>query len=474
MKKKMLSLIVLITSDLATVVVSFGLAYLIRKEILPHIHHEFDKPLLPISVFLNYYYMLSIWLAVFLYEKLYTKRLPFWQEVKILIKSATLSSSFIMIMIFIARKQIEFSRTIVVLAWLLSLVLFPLSRFVVKIFLVKTNLWKKKLLIIGVQETSLLVLESITANKTMGYEVLGFLDEDPEKLGKKFKGVKVLGPLSRLEELTRAYEFKDIIITTPHLPRSKLEMLLSECMQYSDSMWLIPRSGDFITEGVEIEVMGEVLSLAIKKNLAKPWNILIKNIFELSLSVLLVILLFPLFVIIALAIKIDSKGPVFYVQERIGSGKSVFKMYKFRSMYLGNDKKLEQHLETNPQAREEWEKFKKLKHNDPRVTRVGKFLRRFSLDELPQLFNILQGKMSLVGPRPYLKKELEGKETFKDHITAVKPGITGLWQTKGRSELPFLKRISLDEYYIRNWSLWLDLTILMKSIKIWLSGKGAY
>jgi undecaprenyl-phosphate galactose phosphotransferase len=473
--KKVLTFLVLMISDILIALLSFILAFFIRSEILPQLFVRFKEiELAPFSNFLQYFYMASIWTIIFAYEKLYTKRFSFWEEVKVLLKSATIASSVIMIIFFISRKQIGFSRTIVVLAWMLSLVLFPLSRYVIKTLLINANLWKKKLLILGIQQTSLQVLKNIKANKTMGYEVIGFLDDDPEKLGKKYMGVEVLGPISQFEEIASTYKFKDIMIATPHLPRHKLETLLSKCARISDSMWLIPRSGDFITEGVDIEIIGDVLSLYFKKNLAKPWNIAIKNIYETSLTILFVILFLPVFLVIALAIKLDSKGPIFYIQERIGQAKSIFKLFKFRSMYMDNDERLTDYLKENPQARVEWDKYKKLKNHDPRVTPVGKFLRRYSLDELPQLFNVLQGKMSLVGPRPYLSKELEGKDTFKNVIALVKPGITGLWQISGRSELPFARRITLDEYYIRNWSVWLDVTILLKSFKVWFSQKGAY
>lgn len=473
--KKILTLFILMASDIFLVWLSFILAFFLRSEILPNIFQTFREiELAPFSNFLDLYYLAGVWTIIFATKKLYTKRYSFWEEVKVLVQSSTIASSVIMIFFFISRRQIGFSRTIIVMAWLLSLVLFPLSRFLIKTFLVKANLWKKKLLILGIQQTSLQILKNIKANKTMGYEVIGFLDDDPEKWGKKYFGVEVLGPVSQFEEIANTYKFKDIMVATPHLPRKKLEQLLSKCARISDSMWLIPRSGDFITEGVEIEIIGDVLSLYIKKNLAKPWNIALKDIFETSLTIIFVLVLLPVFIVIAFAIKFDSKGPVFYTQERIGHGKSIFKLFKFRSMYLDNDQRLAKYLETNPKAQKEWIRYKKLKNHDPRVTPMGKFLRRFSLDELPQLFNVLHGQMSLVGPRPYLPQELEGKETFKDIISLVKPGITGLWQISGRSELPFSRRISLDEYYIRNWSLWLDITILLKSLRVWLSHKGAY
>jgi len=143
-------------------------------------------------------------------------------------------------------------------------------------------------------------------------------------------------------------------------------------------------------------------------------------------------------------------------------------------MYLDAETRLEKHLQQNPLLREEWIRFKKLKTSDPRVTRIGKFLRKYSLDELPQLINVLKGEMSLVGPRPYIIEELEGIKEIRSMLLQVRPGITGLWQVSGRSLLPFEERLALDEYYLRNWTLWQDIVILIKTIGVFFSGKGAY
>ncbi len=474
-QKKVLSLLILILSDFMVVILSLLLAYLVRSSLLPGILRAYKQIwLAPFSYYLQFFYFAGIWIVIFANEKLYTKRFPLWEEVKILLKSTTISSSLIMIMIFVARMQLEFSRTIVITVWILSLFLFPLFRFLTKTLLVKFNLWKKNLLIIGVMQTALLVLKCIQKNKTMGYEVLGFLDDDPAKIGKTYGGVKVLGPISEQENIAKTYGSKDIMVSTPTLPREKLKELLVKCEIISESLWLIPRTGDFITEGVEINPLGEVFVLRIKRNLTKPWNILLKNLFDITLTIILIIFTLPLMFVISLAIKLNSKGPVLFIQERLGQREKPFNLFKFRSMYINSNQLLSEYLEENPESKEEWRKYKKLKNYDPRITKVGRFLRKYSLDEFPQLFNIIQGKMSLVGPRPYLLEELEGKESFKHTVSRVKPGITGFWQTSGRSELHFDKRIALDEFYIRNWSSWLDMTILMKSIKIWLSGKGAY
>jgi undecaprenyl-phosphate galactose phosphotransferase len=239
-------------------------------------------------------------------------------------------------------------------------------------------------------------------------------------------------------------------------------------------MWLIPRSGDFITEGVNIEVLGDILTLNIKRNLMKPWNILFKTIYEKILTFILFIIFLPLLLIISLIIKLDSPGPVLYIQKRVGKDNKLFNLLKFRSMYLDNESRIEDYLNSHPAVRTEWEKYRKIRGEDPRITRAGKWLRKFSLDELPQLLNVLGGSMNLVGPRPYLPEEVKDKDPFIKSITRVKPGITGLWQVSGRSHVPFNERLNIDEYYIRNWSLWMDVVILFKSIPVFLSHKGAY
>ena len=177
--------------------------------------------------------------------------------------------------------------------------------------------------------------------------------------------------------------------------------------------------------------------------------------------------------IIALSIKINSKGPAIFSQERIGRNDRSFRCYKFRTMYNDAEKRLDTLLENNPEAKEEWEQYWKLQ-DDPRITTIGSFLRKTSLDELPQLFNVLKGDMSLVGPRPVTKKEID--EYYKESAKlcfGVPPGITGLWQVSGRSNTNYNYRIALDLWYVRNWNLWLDIVILLKTLKVVLNKEGA-
>ena len=200
-----------------------------------------------------------------------------------------------------------------------------------------------------------------------------------------------------------------------------------------------------------------------------------KRIFDKTFAILAIIIFSPLMLIIALLIKITDKGPIFFKQKRIGFQGKPFYVIKFRTMYPDAEKRLEELLEKDPKAKEEWEKYWKLK-KDPRITPIGKFLRKTSLDELPQFFNVLKGEMSVVGPRPVVEKEL--KKFYKDkakYYFSVKPGITGYWQVEGRSDIEdYKKRVEMDVWYVKNMSFWLDLKIILKTIWVMLTGKGAY
>ena len=205
-----------------------------------------------------------------------------------------------------------------------------------------------------------------------------------------------------------------------------------------------------------------------------PWW---KRSFDITFSLLALLITFPLLLVIALIIKLTDRGDIFFKQKRPGLRGQNFVLYKFRTMYPNNEKILEDYLKKNPKAREEWKLYRKLKSYDPRVTPIGRFLRKFSLDELPQFFNVLKGDMSVVGPRPYIYEELEEykiPESVRQKLFSVKPGITGLWQVQARNEATFEDRVRLDLDYIDNLSFWLDLKIIFKTIWVMLTGKGAY
>lgn len=198
-----------------------------------------------------------------------------------------------------------------------------------------------------------------------------------------------------------------------------------------------------------------------------------KRGFDVGLVLLVLPLLVPVMALIAMAIRWDSAGPILLFQRRVGRHGSIFKMWKFRSMVVGADVKLERYLSENPQARIEWNETQKLRF-DPRVTKLGRFLRRTSLDELPQLWNVLCGEMSLVGPRPIVSEEISRYEAVYPLYMQSRPGLTGLWQVSGRSNVSYSRRIVLDKIYIRRWSMKMDLRILLRTIPAVLFGRGAY
>jgi undecaprenyl-phosphate galactose phosphotransferase len=228
------------------------------------------------------------------------------------------------------------------------------------------------------------------------------------------------------------------------------------------------------TVGVETEDLDGLLLLHMRWNLAKPWNLALKRTFDLGVATAIILVLSPLLAAAAFAIRLDSAGPILFRQRRLGRGWRTFRCMKFRSMYRDNAARLREYLASNPDARAEWEHFAKLKSFDPRVTRAGRILRRFSVDELPQLLNVLKGEMSLVGPRPNLPRETQRMGDFAETILKAPPGISGLWQVSGRNELPFEQRLRLDEYYVRNWSLWMDVIVLVKTIGAVMRRQGAY
>jgi len=475
MEKRIASFATLFVSDMLVLLISVMLAHFIRDNILPHFLLRFKiVPRYSLSHYLGYFYIGLACASVFAYERLYTKRFPFWEEVKILSKSSTIFFCILFILGFLTRKQTQFSRTILIATWLISLIFFPISRYLIKMLLIRIGLWNKSLLIIGANDLGATILENIKKNPTLGYTKLGFINKDPQDIGKEIQGVKIVGVISQLNDVAKSNNSRDIIIALSDLTREELLQLISTAENLSETVWVVPRFGDIITSGVEIENLGRIYALNIKKNLSKPWNLLIKNLYDICAAVIIIIILLPVLALISVAIKLDSPGPVLFIQKRIGKQKKAFKLLKFRSMYIDADHRLEKYFKNDPMAIEEWQRYKKLKNHDPRVTRVGKIIRRYSLDELPQLFNVLQGKMSLAGPRPYITEEIEKQDAFMTIIGRVKPGITGLWQTSGRSELSFEERIALDKFYVHNWSLWLDIVILLKSIRVPFSKKGAY
>lgn len=230
---------------------------------------------------------------------------------------------------------------------------------------------------------------------------------------------------------------------------------------------------EILTSSMQTRDLGGILGFSSTHNLTKRWNLFIKRFIDLFLCIIAAVIVIPFSIIIGIIIKITSPGPIFYGHKRVGKNGKEIKCWKFRSMCNNSQEILEKILKEDPVRRAEWEKDRKFV-DDPRVTKFGKFLRKTSLDELPQLWNIFIGEMSFVGPRPVTKDELEKYGENAEFILSVKPGLSGMWQISGRSDTGYEERITLDTYYIQNWSVWLDIWIIIKTVWVVINGKGAY
>ncbi|MDP3295980.1 MAG: undecaprenyl-phosphate galactose phosphotransferase WbaP [Thermodesulfovibrionia bacterium] len=472
MKKKYLGKVLLFIIDVITIFIILQCAIFLRKNVLPYF---LQFPEFQAIDFTFFWWVFPVWLSFFAYEGLYTKRFSFWDEVKVLWKVVFFSTVGVFSVLFLGKIGEQISRTVIVLMGVVSFLILPLIRVNTKKLLIRWDLLKSKVLILGAGKTGKLILNALKRDTNLGYDVAGFLDDDPGKIGKRIDGVKIHMGVDRAERYINRCEIHDVIIAMPGCERGRLITLINQLQHKAQNILLIPDVFGIAVLGTSLQhfFQEQAIGLEVKNNLAKPINILIKKFFDLIVSIGLVfIFAIPLFIIVIL-IKINSKGPAIFSQERIGRNDRPFRCFKFRTMYVDAENKLSELLENNPEAKEEWEQCWKLQ-DDPRITTIGSFLRKTSLDELPQLFNVLKGDMSLVGPRPVTKKEID--EYYKESAKlcfGVPPGITGLWQVSGRSNTNYNYRIALDLWYVRNWNLWLDIVILLKTVKVVLNKEGA-
>ncbi len=469
--RDLLAGIILAFSDMLALTLSFLLAYYMAVEIvIPTLRPLGISPLRSIAFHrLTLFLLWILWIIIAFSHGMYSRRMSFWEEIRACFKTSFFATLLVFSVTFLVKKEEVLSRTLLLLTFGISLVAVPLIRLSAKKLLYRKGLWKKKCLIVGrLQQIAPLVV-NLMKEWPLGYEIVGIVDETSQQ--ESFRGIEVFRNRKEIPEIIKEKEVRTIFID---LQSNTSPKELTEVEELAESIRLLPPLNFLSLGWVEIESIGDLSVLRLHQNLFKPWNVVIKNVGEFLFALVATILSLPLFLVIAIAIKLDSEGKILFVQERLGKGGRVFKMFKFRTMYPDADERLRRYLQEHPEKKEEWEKYRKLRGEDPRVTRVGKFLRKWSLDELPQLLNVLKGEMSIVGPRPYMKEELPLIGEYSRIIFRVKPGITGLWQVRGRSELPFRERLLLDEFYVRNWSLWLDIVILFKTIKIVLSGRGAF
>jgi Undecaprenyl-phosphate galactose phosphotransferase WbaP len=366
------------------------------------------------------------------------------------------------------------TRWALLLSWTLSLVFVPVGRLIASHFLSQRSWWGIPVLVLGTGPTAQTLIRNLGANRALGYRPVACLGDDANGL-EECQGIPMVGGLEAAAYCASVYRIRCAVVAMPGLPRTELLAGLERWSKVFPTIVLIPDLLGMASLWVEARDMGGVLGLELRQNLLIPLNRWLKRGADIVISLVAVGAAAPVIALAALWIKRISPGAAFYWQEREGKDGAPIRVFKLRTMYADAERMLESHLARDPEARREWQRSCKLK-NDPRVLPVaGNFLRRTSIDELPQLWNILRGDMSLVGPRPFPRYHNQRfPAEFQKLRTHVTPGLTGLWQISGRADGDLQTQTAMDSYYIRNWSPWLDLYILVRTVQTVLSRQGAY
>jgi undecaprenyl-phosphate galactose phosphotransferase len=466
---------VLAALDLALVVLCFEAAVLARLELLPRLPMVRFPEAGPTGEILTIWWVPALWAFFAAYEGLYTRRFSYWDEIKTLWKIAFFATVGVFTLASVGKMGDEISRTVVILLGAAAFFLWPPLRMVAKRALRAAGLLKRRVLVLGAGKTGLLISRALRKEPNYGYEVVGFLDDDPAKVGCVLDGVKVHRGVDLAERYIARCGVTDLVLAMPGVPRERVQGILNAIQQKVERILFVPDVFGMSVVGTTLQhfFQEQAIALELKNNLAQPLNRATKRLFDYVVgAALLAALALPLMLIAAI-VSLTSPGPVLYRQRRVGRHGVLFDCLKFRTMYADAEKRLGEILSTDPSALDEWNARWKLA-DDPRVTRIGRFLRLTSLDELPQIFNVLRGEMSLVGPRPVTQDEIDlYYRESASLVLSVLPGITGLWQVSGRSETSYDYRIALDNWYVRNWNLWLDVVILLKTLPVVYRREGA-
>ncbi|MBE0499795.1 MAG: exopolysaccharide biosynthesis polyprenyl glycosylphosphotransferase [Campylobacterales bacterium] len=438
--KNNISKIFLVSSDLLAIALSIVLAYYTRQMFDGLFGHALS---IPLEKFLSLYMLFFAIIGMFFYEGSYTKRFDFWHESRQVLKGLFFAFLLIMAYLAITKSVTNYSRFVIVFVFVYASFFVPLFKNILKKLLYKAGIWQREAKVYGDDE--------FVQTEIFGNPYLGYVHADKK-------------------------EPKTVFINSSNLNASELESIIdSEICSKHEVIFIPMIKGYELSQSYIYELSNTRTNLIeIKNRLKSKYRRRLQEIFNYAFALLLLPVLLPIIAILAYLIKKESPGSVFFSHNRIGKRGKIIPTWKFRSMYQDAAERLEKLLAEDENIRKEWETNFKLR-DDPRVTKIGAFLRKTSLDELPQIFNVLKGEMNFVGPRPVIQKEIDQyyKENAEYYLM-VKPGITGLWQVSGRSDTDYDFRIATDKWYVTNWSLWLDIVILFKTIKVVLLRKGAY
>jgi exopolysaccharide biosynthesis polyprenyl glycosylphosphotransferase len=463
----------LATIDAALVGAAFLISYYLRYEIqfLEPVDEANAAPFLP---YLPYTAIFAVLLLLSNQSaKLYREQRgrSWWDEVFSIGNSATNAAVVVMALSFLLRPLV-FSRLLIVQAAILSVLLLGLWRAVLRVIrseMRRRGLGIERVLIVGAGSVGLSVLQTMLARPDLGFKVVGFVDDDPERGASDLGRVPALGIVDNIPRLIDQYAVDLVVITLPWQVQRKILKIVRECERKNVKVRTVPDIFELSLSQVQVEMLGGIPLLGLNGDARlQASSRLAKRALDLVLTLLALPFATLLTGLIAAAIRLDTPGPIFFTQDRVGLNGKPFKVYKFRSMIADAAK---YHDDLIRQTGEDPRHPKVA--NDPRITRVGRWIRRLSIDEVPQIWNILRGEMSWVGPRPATPQEVELYEPWHRQRLRILPGLTGLWQVSGRSEVPFEEMCLLDIYYIENWSLTLDAQIILRTIPHVLLAHGA-
>lgn len=465
---------VLMMLDAAMIGLSFRLSYFIR--------FETNLPVFQIDVVPNIVYyervtllVTILWLIVFRFSGLYNREnlLSGPEEYAIVFRATTISMLFVVVLGFLQPIFI-IARGWLLMSWLFSFLLISMGRFLLRRAvrqLRRFGFFVSRAVIIGANDEGLMLARQLSDWRYSGLQILGFIDKKILPSEAPLEGMQVLGNMDLLDHMIEKYEIDELILASSSI--SSRDRLLEIFQKYgvSDEVNIRMSSGlyEIITTGLKVREFAFVPLVCVNKVRLTGLDNLLKILLDYGATILGLIVLSPILLLIAIVIKLDSPGPVLHRRRVMGVNNRQFDAFKFRSMRIDGD----EILARSPELQKELAEKHKLK-DDPRITRVGNFLRKYSLDELPQLFNVIRYEMSLVGPRIIHPDEMSEYQRWGLNLLTVRPGLTGLWQVSGRSDLTYQERIRLDMHYIRNWSIWLDFQLLWQTIPAVIRGRGAY
>ncbi len=458
--------------DYIATVAAFLLAYYLRPitDLIPGVQYQFGEELLPnfkeyiLLAGFSALFLVIIFAVNHLYSLKVTQRFSSGFFKVIFLVTAWMM--FIIAYYFLVVHQLFFSRIALVHIWMFTITFITFGRIIIQLiqtFLLRYGIGKRRILFIGVNTVADHFYKTIKEDPY--YKIIGALDE--KVLSRKKGELKIIGRFDQLESIIKKYKIEEIIQTDPKMGEGDTKELHAFCRNNQIKYHFIPDLIRLQRTNVDVEMIDNIPLVTLKDTSLDGWGQLLKRLFDIGFSIVMIILLIPAWIFIGIFIKLDSKGPIFYKSKRKYRDK-IFGIYKFRSMVVDADIKKKELMKQNERTGPMF----KIKE-DPRITRLGKFLRKTSIDELPQLFNVLSGKLSLVGPRPHLPEEIDQYESHHYKVFALKPGITGLAQISGRSNLDFEDEVKLDTYYIENWSPWLDIKILIKTIGVVFRADGS-